>query len=129
MNNFAIIMDGAIFENLDTASLTTMLHNVTIGGVDFDLEGYGGQECKEYSSLKQRLLDTLIAIIISILSIVISRKLSTDRENSFQESGENVGQKTEEHNEAFRTILLLLYTIVNGVELGYKVVRFKHNLR
>ena len=110
------------------------LHDISVGGIDFDTaEGYGGLECKNYSSVNRRLLESLMALSLSFLSILISKRLSrknkacnltcNDGNNNLQNGNAGRETKVDAYNEGFRTLVLVVYTLVNGLELGYKVIR------
>ena len=111
------------------------LHEITVGGIDFEtMEGYGGLKCKEYSSIDRRILESCLYLFISIMSILISVKLNPYSASPKKKSGEQCKEKSfqngirhhrntaNDHNESLRTIVLFIYTLVNGIELGYKVI-------
>ena len=68
------------------------------------------------------------------MSILISAKLNPNRASPKKKSGEQCKEKSfqngirhhrntaNDHNESLRTIVLFIYTLVNGIELGYKVI-------
>ena len=118
-------------------SWSETLHEITVGGIDFEMmEGYGGLKCKEYSSLDRRILESCLYLLISLTSILVSVKLNPHRVLPIKKSGEQCNGKsfqngirhhrniTNNHNESLRTIILFIYTLVNGIELGYKVIIF-----
>ena len=109
------------------------LHDTAVGGIEFDLlEGWGGVECKNYSSLHRRLIESLMALVLSFLSIVISKRLSIRKKthdvlcngnNNLQNGHVRRENEVDEYSETLRTTVLFVYTLVNGIELGYKVIR------
>ena len=111
------------------------LHEITVGGIDFEtMDGYGGLKCKEYSSIDRRILESCLYLFISLISISVSVKLNPYSAFSGKKSGEQCNEKTfqngvrhhknrtNNYNESLRTIVLFIYTLVNGIELGYKVM-------
>ena len=117
----------------ETMTWMDTVHDITIGGIDFEnMEGYGGMECKNYSSIERRIFESLLLVIISSLSIILSQIIQRAQtvpprticngNNHLQ----NVhrGNAVEEYSESFRTTVLFIYTLVNGMELGYKVVNY-----
>ena len=114
---------------------TETFRDITVGGIDFDIEGYGGLECKEYSSIERRILESVLYFVTSLLSILLSAKLSPKsanlqkkssnqyKEKIVQNESHHHGGTIQDYNESFRTMILFIYTLVNGIELGYKVIR------
>ena len=114
---------------------TETLHDITVGGIDFDMKGYGGLDCKEYSSIQRRILESVLYLVTSLLCILLSTKLSPKSANLQKKSSNQYIEKIvqnrshhhsgtiQDYNELFRTTILFLYTLVNGIELGYKVIR------
>ena len=114
---------------------TETLHDITVGGIDFDMEGYGGLECKEYSSIQRRILESVLYFVTSLLCILLSAKLSPKSANLQKKSSNQYIEKIvqnrshhhsgtlQDYNESIRTSILFIYTLVNGIELGYKVIR------
>ena len=115
------------------------LHDTAIGGIDFNVIINGGVECKNYSSPYRRMVEGFVAIILSFISITISGQLDGSKNNVHKENnillnGNNnqqngvIRRKTGvdifHYSEFLRTSLLFVYILVNGVELGYKVIRF-----
>ena len=117
------------------------LHDITIGGIDFEtMEGYGGLECKQYSTIERRALESVLYLVVSVASILLSAKLylsnvtfekkffnqtnNNNNNNCIQNGTYRRDNTKEDYNESFRTTILLIYTLVNGIELGYKVIRF-----
>ena len=116
------------------------LHDITIGGIDFEtMEGYGGLKCKQYSSIERRILESVLYLVVSVVSILLSAKLSlrdvtlekklcnitnNNNNNCLQNGTYRRDNTKEDYNESFRTTILFIYTLVNGIELGYKVISF-----
>ena len=112
------------------------LHDITIGGIDFEaMEGYGGLKCKQYSSIERRILESVLYLMVSVVSILLSAKLSlrdvtlekklcniTNNNKCLQNGIYRRDNTKQEYNECFRTTILFIYTLVNGIELGYKVI-------
>ena len=110
------------------------IHDITIGGIDFEtMDDYGGLECKNYSSIERRILETLLLLLISSLSIILSQILQRQKNVTPSKkmcNGNNNLQNVyreripEDYSESIRTTILFIYTLVNGIELGYKVIRY-----
>jgi hypothetical protein len=118
----------------ENMTLLETIHDITMGGIDFEtMEGYGGLECKYYSSIERRIFESLLLVLISSLSIKLSQILQRQKNGPSKRmcNGNNNLQKVhqenivEDYSESIRTAILLIYTLVNGIELGYKVIRSK----
>ena len=125
---------------METKNMTwsETLHDITVGGIDFEtMEGYGGPECKNFSSLERRIVESLLYFMLSFIAIVISKKLHSQTEQSVPKTrmcngnnnhipkGKIYHEKTsDDYSESYRTVVLFSYAMVNGIELGYKVIRF-----
>ena len=111
-----------------------ILHDSAVGGIDFEnMEGYGGLKCKEYSSIERRVLESAVYLFVSLMCLLISAKLNPkeqtfkknlsseciDKNSRYEYNDEN---SIQDYNESFRMIVLFIYTLVNGIELGYKVI-------
>ena len=125
---------------METKNMTwsETLHDITVGGIDFEtMEGYGGPECKNFSSLERRIVESLVYFVLSFIAIMISKKLHSQTEQSVQKTrisngnnnhipkGKIYHEKTsDDYSESCRTVVFFSYAMVNGIELGYKVIRF-----
>ena len=113
------------------------IHDITIGGIDCgtgsEVEGYGGIQCKNYSSVERRIFESVLVVLISFLSIILSQILQGKQYEHSKKlcNGNNALQNVyresivEDYSESIRTAILFIYTLVNGIELGYKVIRVK----
>ena len=116
------------------------LHDISLAGIDFEtMEGYGGINCKKYSSFDRRIAESILYFVIAAVSIKVSqtldkiekhtpKKICNGNNNNLQ-NGKLRRDHTplDDYNESLRTIILFIYTIVNGIELGYKVIRLHNN--
>ena len=114
------------------------LHDITVGGIDFEtMEGYGGPECKNFSSIERRIVESLVYFVLSFIAIMISKKLHSQNEQSVPKTrmwngnnnhipkGKIYHEKiSDDYSESCRTVVFFSYAMVNGIELGYKVIRF-----
>ena len=114
------------------------LHDITVGGIDFEtMEGYGGPECKNFSSIERRIVESLVYFVLSFIAIMISKKLHSQTRQSVPKTrmcngnnnqipkGKIYHEKiSDDYSESCRTVVFFSYAMVNGIELGYKVIRF-----
>ena len=127
----------------NTGNMTWMeiCHDTAIGGIDFSDRRNGGADCKNYSSTNRILTEGAVFIILSFISILTSRQLDRSKNNvpnaaNVLLNGGNKHQQngvikriksdvdTFKYSESLRTGLLFVYILVNGLELGYKVIRY-----
>ena len=47
--------------------------DILIGGIDFDLPGNGGTECWNFMTLKRRLMETVLGIIVTSSALVLGK--------------------------------------------------------
>ena len=114
------------------------LHDITVGGIDFEtMEGYGGPDCKNFSSIERRIVESLAYFVLSFIAIMISKKLHSQNGQSVPKTrmcngnnnqipkGKIYHEKiSDDYSESCRTVVFFSYAMVNGIELGYKVIRF-----
>ena len=88
--------------------------NFLYGGIDFSVEGEGGPDCVSFLSPGQRLTESLVFGLSSLLLIVWSwSRVSLDTDNN--------NQQTAGDSPVTRQCLLLTLSLVFGLELGYKL--------
>ncbi|XP_076807701.1 transmembrane protein 164-like [Clavelina lepadiformis] len=106
------------------------------GGINFTFEGNGGPECAAYLSPFHRVVETLIVLTASVIEIVWAYKRisSTDksrltpvgrdvvRMSDVQQVNGKLKSTYSSHTERsdFKMFLLVLVTVVFGIEIGYK---------
>ena len=49
------------------------IYSILIGGVDFDLPGNGGTECWNFMTLKRRLMETVLGLIVTSSALVLGK--------------------------------------------------------
>ncbi|MBN3323650.1 TM164 protein, partial [Atractosteus spatula] len=87
------------------------------GGVDPKFEGNGGPECAAFLSPKQRLGESLVIILVSIIEITVAlRKISLSKELKEIAKG---GEKMKEDSWG-KNLLLVALCLTFGVEVGFK---------
>ncbi|XP_023698624.1 transmembrane protein 164-like [Paramormyrops kingsleyae] len=87
------------------------------GGVDPKFEGNGGPECAAFLTPKQRLLESLVIISMSVVEIALAlRKISSSKE---QKEGAKGDCKSEEAGPG-NNLLLVALCLTFGVEVGFK---------
>ena len=57
-----------------TGNLTGGVMDILMGGVDFDLEGNGGPDCRDHVSFSLRGLEVTVSMVIFVLSLVLGQK-------------------------------------------------------
>ncbi|KAJ8402318.1 hypothetical protein AAFF_G00371830 [Aldrovandia affinis] len=87
------------------------------GGVDPKFEGNGGPECAAFLSPQQRVNESLVMIVVSIIEVVLAlRKINISKE--FKEVAKD-GGKTKEDSLG-KNLLLVALCMTFGVEVGFK---------
>ena len=84
--------------------------NVFFGGIDFQLPGNGGQECVNFLSYKQRILESVVGFAVSCLCIFLGYRNLVLPEPS----------KIVRKDRGGRRLLLIVLCLVFGVEIGFK---------
>ena len=49
------------------------MYSILIGGIDFDLPGNGGTECWNFMTLKRRLIETVLGLIVTSSALVLGK--------------------------------------------------------
>lgn len=87
------------------------------GGVDPMFEGNGGPECAAFLSPRQRVFETLIIVVFSILEVVVAvKKLHVPKE--VRDVGKD-GRRSKEDSWG-KNLLLVALCMTFGVEVGFK---------
>nr|XP_023700799.1 transmembrane protein 164-like [Paramormyrops kingsleyae] len=87
------------------------------GGVDPKFEGNGGPECAAFLSTHQRLVESLLIVIISILEVALAlRKINVPRE--LREVARDPGRSNGD--SLGKNLLLVALCMTFGVEVGFK---------
>lgn len=101
--------------NANDMTLTERIHDWTLGGVNFSDPEEGGLECFNHVSVNQRWLEAAIGAGVSLLSLAAGMKL-LDPRDTLRPTAE-----VDPRRMTFtRRLLLALFTLVFGLELGYK---------
>lgn len=89
-------------------------------GIDTSLEGNGGIECYDYLTLQTRILDTCVftALVFVFILPRVLRTISLPKE---WEIISYCRKRTAQRICGFRKVLLVVLSIVLGVEIGYKI--------
>ncbi|XP_068105709.1 transmembrane protein 164 [Hyperolius riggenbachi] len=86
------------------------------GGVDPNLAGNGGQECATFLPVKQRLLESLVLLIVSMVEIGVSlRRIVRNKHGE----GE-LPVVTTRPDSLGKNLLLVALCLTFGVEVGFK---------
>lgn len=101
-----------------TGNLTGGVMDILMGGVDFDLEGNGGPDCRDHVSFSLRGLEVTVSMVIFALSLVLGQKFDQGKSSSQQgpTSPPPRHRLPPWHSLAF----LVIFSIVYGVEVSYK---------
>ncbi|KAJ8266920.1 hypothetical protein GJAV_G00136180 [Gymnothorax javanicus] len=87
------------------------------GGVDPKFEGNGGPECAAFLSPQQRINESLIMIVVSIIEVVLAlRKINISKE--LKEIAKN--GVTVKEDSLGKNLLLVALCMTFGVEVGFK---------
>lgn len=85
--------------------------DVLYGGVDFTLPGNGGKECAEFLPLGQRVVETVVYELFTILVFwKMLGKVSVPEDLPAYREGSGVGKR----------LLLVVHCLVFGIEIGFK---------
>lgn len=85
--------------------------DVLYGGVDFTLPGNGGKECTEFLPLGQRVVETVVYELFTILVFwKMLGKVSVPEDLPAYREGSGVGKR----------LLLVVHCLVFGIEIGFK---------
>ena len=80
-------------------------------GVDYTLPGNGGIECASFLSPTRKIVETIVFLVLGCLEILFAKRFITLPNNIPSEFGrDRTGKK----------LLLALFCLVYGIELGYK---------
>jgi len=91
-------------------------NNVLYGGIDFSVGGEGGPDCVDYLSPVQRLTETLVFGLFSLALVLHSwRKVCQVNNNNWGRLGGGGEYQVS------RQCLLMILSLVFGLELGYKL--------
>lgn len=87
------------------------------GGINFNLPGNGGIECRDHVSLERRALETAFGGGLAVLAIIIGSIIKNRRrpENTISSKSKGLG-----YNEAVRTLFLIAFAFVFGLEFAFK---------
>ncbi|XP_059819631.1 transmembrane protein 164-like isoform X4 [Hypanus sabinus] len=87
------------------------------GGVDPNITGNGGPECAAFLSVRQRALESVIMIAVSLLQIVLAYQKIGD---GFWEHWNRSGSAQGHHETLGRNILQAALCLTFGLEIGFK---------
>ena len=89
-------------------------------GIDFKLAGNGGFECYDYLSTQNRVFDTCVFIGLVFILIIprVLRTLSLPKEWEVMSYCRN---RSAQRICGFRKVLLIVLSIILGIEIGYKI--------
>ena len=83
----------------------------TYSGVDYELDGNGGAGCINFISLWQRVMETMLWVSVAIIELYFScRTLTLPPQIPY----------TDRYNRTGKRMMLLIMTLVFGIELGFK---------
>ena len=104
------------------AGLQSLLNffKTSYDGIDFSLAGNGGFECYDYLSVRNRVMDTCVFVLLVFVLIVprVVRNLSLPKE---WEISSSCKKRTAQRVCGIRKLLLIVLSIVLGIEIGYKI--------
>lgn len=87
------------------------------GGVDPKFEGNGGPECAAFLTPQQRIGESLIILLISVVEIAVSlRKINVSKD--FRAVGKDCVRAKED--SLGKNLLLVALCMTFGVEVGFK---------
>jgi hypothetical protein len=90
------------------------------GGVDPKFEGNGGPECAAFLAPQQRLGESFVMVLISIVEVVVAlRKINISKElNEITKDGPSIKEDSLGKN-----LLLVALCMTFGVEVGFKFAK------
>ncbi|XP_072118659.1 transmembrane protein 164-like isoform X3 [Mobula birostris] len=91
--------------------------DIVYGGVDPNITGNGGPECTAFLSVRQRVLESVIMVAVSLLQIVVAYEKIGD---GFREHWNLSGSSQEHHETLGRNILQAALCLTFGLEIGFK---------
>lgn len=106
---FQTFADGLLTEAMEESENVTGLFSWAYSGVNFDLAGNGGIECRDFISVKQRVIETVISCAAAGLILYRAITHLTLPKNSVL-LPDPVGKR----------ILLVVHCLIFGIELGFK---------
>uniref|UniRef100_J3S1B3 Transmembrane protein 164-like n=3 Tax=Crotalus adamanteus TaxID=8729 RepID=J3S1B3_CROAD len=88
------------------------------GGVDPSFEGNGGRECASFLPWEQRLLESVVFILMGILEILVSlRKIG---QSTAKEAADRLAQSRVKEECWVKNLLLVTFCLTFGLEVGFK---------
>ena len=93
--------------------------NFLYGGIDFSVPGEGGPDCRDFLPPHQRLAESLVFGLASLL--VIRQSWRTVRLEINNNQASDGGGGEDRQYRAVRQVLLLLLAITFGLDLGFKL--------
>jgi len=88
------------------------------GGVDPRFEGNGGPECAAFLAPRQRLSESAVVVLLSVLEIALAlRKIGRSKE--LKVTGKD-WSRTKSGDSLWKNLLLVSLCMTFGIEVGFK---------
>lgn len=86
----------------------------SLGGIDFDLAGNGGLECRDHVTVSRRLMETCLGMGVPLFGYFGHKLISKET------SKEEATTQLNAQYSPVRLALLVSLSFVFGIEVGYK---------
>lgn len=101
------------------SNLTMM--DILAGGVDFELAGNGGPDCRDHVPISLRALEVAVSMVIFALSLLLGQKFDQGRRrDSSTEQGPSLQPSRARLPPWHSLAFLVVFSVVYGVEVSYK---------
>lgn len=101
-------------------SISNMMHLV-YAGVDPTMPGNGGIECVQFSSPKQRIIETLCGTSLGVYEVCYAYRCIQERFHSVRALVAKEQSRTiSRQHDRVKSILLVILCLVFGIEIGFK---------
>ena len=90
------------------------LRDWSVGGIDFEVPGNGGLECRDHVSFNRRIWETLLGIGLPLSLFLLSRQRP-------RQQPQKKAQVSQNYYSPLRIALLVAMSFVFGIEVGFKL--------
>ncbi len=108
---------------MDVQAILKTAREVLTDGIDYSLPGNGGPECRDHVAMEHRLAETAFALALFVVSVAVGLRFDSRTAKEKAEARERMKREASQappRPPLHSVVYLLVFTIVMGVELGYK---------